>query len=89
MKPLIYIVILGVCWIVAFYFYFNNVAQWESSPAVSRAKNKNCIILGFYDNHDVWHFISATALFFSFLVSSKKLTHMCTGSIYIVCTNTG
>ncbi|KAL9963642.1 hypothetical protein ACROYT_G027168 [Oculina patagonica] len=37
------------------------------SPAQSREGNKDCILLGFYDSHDVWHFLSACALFLSFL----------------------
>lgn len=41
----------------------------QYTPAVSRAENKDCVFLDFYDNHDVWHFMSSIALFFSFLVS--------------------
>ncbi len=40
------------------------------TPAESRQLNQECILLDFYDNHDVWHFLSATAMFFSFLVSA-------------------
>uniref|UniRef100_A0A8C0K062 SID1 transmembrane family member 1 n=1 Tax=Canis lupus dingo TaxID=286419 RepID=A0A8C0K062_CANLU len=40
----------------------------EGTPAESREKNRECILLDFFDDHDVWHFLSATALFFSFLV---------------------
>ncbi|XP_020628587.1 SID1 transmembrane family member 2-like [Orbicella faveolata] len=39
----------------------------QKSPAQSREGNKDCILLGFYDAHDVWHFLSACALFLSFL----------------------
>ncbi len=37
-------------------------------PAVSRIKNRDCILFDFYDNHDVWHFMSALSLFFSFSI---------------------
>ena len=42
---------------------------FQLTPAVSREGNKDCILMGFYDAHDVWHFLSAISLFFSFLVS--------------------
>ena len=64
----------------------------QYTPAVSRAENKDCVLLDFYDNHDVWHFVSSNALFFSFLVSPDLLvlildfsfsnSHSC---FYIVC----
>lgn len=55
------------CWIAALIFFLSNLTSWQKSPARSREGNKDCILLGFYDNHDVWHFLSACALFFSFL----------------------
>ena len=39
----------------------------SGTPAESRNKNEPCSFLDFYDNHDMWHFTSATALFFAFI----------------------
>ncbi|KAM8820620.1 SID1 transmembrane family member 1 [Eudromia elegans] len=66
--PLFCIVATAVMWVAALYFFFQNLSSWEETPAESREKNRPCILLGFFDDHDVWHFLSATALFFSFLV---------------------
>ncbi|XP_061494184.1 SID1 transmembrane family member 1 isoform X2 [Rhineura floridana] len=66
--PLFCIVATAVVWAAALYFFFQNLSSWEETPAVSRDKNRPCILLGFFDDHDVWHFLSAAALFFSFLV---------------------
>ena len=41
--------------------------NWLESPAVSRDGNNECVAV-FYDTHDFWHFSSALALFFSFLM---------------------
>ena len=43
------------------------VTNWLESPAISRDGNIECVAL-FYDSHDMWHFTSAFALFFSFLM---------------------
>uniref|UniRef100_A0A8C0PLB4 SID1 transmembrane family member 1 n=1 Tax=Canis lupus familiaris TaxID=9615 RepID=A0A8C0PLB4_CANLF len=67
--PLFCIVATAVMWAAALYFFFQNLSTWEGTPAESREKNRECILLDFFDDHDVWHFLSATALFFSFLVS--------------------
>jgi len=54
--------------------YFTHIAtKWEVSPAESRGFNQECVnMFGMeaypYDNHDVWHFLSATAIFFLFNV---------------------
>ncbi|XP_003763641.2 SID1 transmembrane family member 1 isoform X1 [Sarcophilus harrisii] len=66
--PLFCIIATAVVWAAALYFFFQNLSSWEETPAESREKNRDCILLGFFDDHDVWHFLSATALFFSFLV---------------------
>ncbi|VDP82655.1 unnamed protein product [Echinostoma caproni] len=41
----------------------------QVTPAQSRALNQPCLVLSFYDAHDIWHFMSAISMFFSFLVS--------------------
>uniref|UniRef100_A0A670ZBM0 SID1 transmembrane family member 1 n=1 Tax=Pseudonaja textilis TaxID=8673 RepID=A0A670ZBM0_PSETE len=65
--PLFCIVATAVVWAAALYFFFQNPSSWEETPAQSREKNRPCILLGFFDDHDIWHFLSAAALFFSFL----------------------
>ena len=37
-------------------------------PAESRAKNERCVFLNFYDEHDIWHMLSACGMFFALLV---------------------
>uniref|UniRef100_A0A8C3KXZ6 SID1 transmembrane family member 1 n=1 Tax=Chrysolophus pictus TaxID=9089 RepID=A0A8C3KXZ6_CHRPC len=71
--PLFCIVATAVVWAAALYFFFQTLSSWEETPAESREKNRSCILLGFFDDHDVWHFLSAAALFFSFLVSPALL----------------
>ncbi|KYO22459.1 SID1 transmembrane family member 1 isoform X2 [Alligator mississippiensis] len=66
--PLFCIVATAIVWGAALYFFFQNLSSWEETPAESREKNRPCALLGFFDDHDIWHFLSAAALFFSFLV---------------------
>ncbi|XP_046515866.1 SID1 transmembrane family member 1 isoform X1 [Equus quagga] len=66
--PSVCIVATAVVWAAALYFFFQNLSSWEGTPAESREKNRRCILFDFFDDHDIWHFLSATALFFSFLV---------------------
>ncbi|XP_044944335.1 SID1 transmembrane family member 1 isoform X4 [Mustela putorius furo] len=66
--PLFCIVATALLWAASLYFFFQNLSSWEGTPAESREKNRECILLDFFDDHDIWHFLSATALFFSFLV---------------------
>ncbi len=63
-----YILVALALWITAAVFYSSSITNWLRSPAASRDGNEECIILDFYDTHDLWHFLSAFALFFSFLV---------------------
>ncbi|KAF2898206.1 hypothetical protein ILUMI_07968 [Ignelater luminosus] len=61
--------ILGLAtWIGATYFFVNNSTMWTVTPAESRKYNKHCVMLDFYDFHDIWHMLSAGALFFSFML---------------------
>uniref|UniRef100_A0A8C0GN55 SID1 transmembrane family member 2 n=1 Tax=Chelonoidis abingdonii TaxID=106734 RepID=A0A8C0GN55_CHEAB len=40
----------------------------QKTPAESRQHNRDCILLSFFDDHDIWHFLSSIAMFGSFLV---------------------
>ena len=46
-----------------------------SSPENSRDKNEECVILGFFDSHDLWHFLSSLFLlmlaFVTLFISSE------------------
>lgn len=54
--------------IVAAIFYNNHTASWSDSPSGSRIENQDCISLGFYDSHDIWHFLSALGEFMGLMV---------------------
>ncbi|KPJ17436.1 SID1 transmembrane family member 1 [Papilio machaon] len=43
-----------------------GITRSTLTPAQSRQSNRVCSLLELYDSHDVWHFLSATAMFFSF-----------------------
>lgn len=68
LRPCIYIVLSIVFWAAALYFFINKTISWELTPAQSRHYNKPCEFLHFFDSHDIWHFLSALAMFFSFMV---------------------
>lgn len=65
-RSLSFLILALFCWGSAMWFFINTVADWSVTPAKSRELNKNCILFNFYDNHDVWHFLSSLALFLSF-----------------------
>ncbi|MGH0179701.1 UNVERIFIED_CONTAM: hypothetical protein FKN15_002024 [Acipenser sinensis] len=73
--PLFCIIATAVMWGAALYFFFQILTSWEETPAESREQNRECILLNFFDDHDIWHFLSAAAMFFSFLVL-KQLRHL-------------
>lgn len=68
LPSLAYIILSIVTWSAALYFFSKKNITWQKTPALSRENNKSCIILDFYDGHDVWHFLSSGALFFSFMI---------------------
>ncbi|XP_063292142.1 SID1 transmembrane family member 2 isoform X3 [Pelobates fuscus] len=66
--PLLCIACTSVVWGFALYFFFQGLSTWQKTPAESREHNRDCILLGFFDDHDIWHFLSSIAMFGSFLV---------------------
>ncbi|KAI6651764.1 SID1 transmembrane family member 1-like [Oopsacas minuta] len=57
----------GFFFTIALVFFFSSVTNWQLPPSESRNLNKDCAFLDFYDNHDIWHVLSAFGLFFNFL----------------------
>merc|ERR1712226_172713 len=47
---------------VALIFFLDAATNIEVSAAQSRDINKPCIFLSTFDNHDVWHMLSAVGL---------------------------
>ena len=60
-------VVAIVFFLTALYFFFSSVTNWQLSASMSRMLNHDCIFLGFYDSHDIWHILSSFGLFFNFL----------------------
>ena len=56
-----------LCVFPALYFF----TQLEKNPKVSAAKSRGlnceCTFLGFFDQHDLWHFLGGYGLFFMFM----------------------
>jgi hypothetical protein len=67
-QPATYILISSFTWIGSMYFFLNKSTTWVKTPAASRELNTECRLFNFYDNHDIWHFLSATSLFLSFMI---------------------
>ncbi|XP_071487185.1 SID1 transmembrane family member 1-like [Diadema antillarum] len=64
---ILFILLTLFLWSSALYFFQLKETAWQYSAARSRAGNQPCVILGFFDRHDVWHFLSAASLFVSFV----------------------
>lgn len=63
-----YILIATFTWFGSLYFFLNKSTSWTRTPAESRHLNQDCKLFHFYDNHDIWHFLSAMSLFLSFMI---------------------
>ncbi len=53
-------------WASAAGFYTRGAYSTSRSPAASRNMNTGCLLLGVYDAHDIWHMLSALAIYLSF-----------------------
>ncbi|KPJ13349.1 SID1 transmembrane family member 1 [Papilio machaon] len=56
----------AAAWAPALYFFVSGSSDWSTAPALSRHYNHHCMVLQFYDSHDLWHLLSAVALYCSF-----------------------
>ncbi|KAK9876017.1 hypothetical protein WA026_011133 [Henosepilachna vigintioctopunctata] len=56
------------CALASMYFFLHKSISWAKTPAESRQYNQECKLLRFYDFHDIWHFLSAVGMFFTFMV---------------------
>jgi len=52
---------------VSGYFYINKHQSRRLTPPESRDRNEECGVMDFFDNHDMWHFLSSTCLFVAFI----------------------
>ncbi|XP_070548975.1 SID1 transmembrane family member 1-like [Ptychodera flava] len=59
---LLYIFLANAAWYIGFYI------SMKKTPAESREGNRDCLLFDFYDDHDVWHMLSACGLFFTFMI---------------------
>ena len=72
--PLLCIIGTSVVWGFALFFFFQGLSAWQKTTAESREHNRDCILLNFFDDHDIWHFLSSIAMFGSFLVGAARRT---------------
>jgi len=47
--------------------FTHGVTDKTKSPELNRQQNQNCIVLNFFDYHDLWHFATSYGLGFLFL----------------------
>ena len=61
-----YIVLMVILWCVAGWFFAKKATTDKTlSPKKSRDYNQECILLNFFDAHDLWHILSSHALLMS------------------------
>ena len=61
-----YIALMAILWCVAGRIFFKKATTDKTfTPEKSRDYNQDCIILNFFDYHDLWHILSSHALLMS------------------------
>ena len=62
-KIWLWLVIDLIIFALSLVYFINTSYNIFLSPAESKALNKPCIVLEYFDYHDIWHMLSATGLF--------------------------
>lgn len=57
-------------WCTALYFFLTEETDWALTPAQSRTRNRPCVLLSFFDHHDLWHLSSSLASLLSLMAVS-------------------
>ena len=83
-KVLYTFVILALNGIALWIFFAKETTDKSKSPEKSRDLNQECILLAFFDWHDVWHFCSSFGLFMAALmvIHTSYETRATTGVSY-------
>ncbi|XP_059489687.1 SID1 transmembrane family member 1-like [Neocloeon triangulifer] len=86
-KPVILLVASVICWTLAMICFGETSTTWEEPAAVSRTFNQKCVLLEFFDYHDLWHLLSSCGLFFYFwllLIIDDDIKDMCRSQIKVI-----
>ena len=59
----VWMVIDLIIMVLSLVFFIKTSTNIFLTPEESNALNKPCVILGYFDYHDIWHILSATGLF--------------------------
>ena len=64
-RPFIFWLILLdlILLIISLFFYTNTDYDTFASIQDSNKLNRECVLFNYFDNHDIWHFMSSTTLF--------------------------
>lgn len=62
-KPAILFLVTIALAVVAIYFFALPTSDKNQLPMLSRNLNTDCVIMDFYDTHDIWHFFAGAGLF--------------------------
>lgn len=68
LRTTIFLIVSLTCAVASMYCFLHKSIAWSETPAQSRTYNQDCLMMDFYDFHDIWHFLSAIGMFFMFMV---------------------